>query len=310
VKLFRRREVEQSAMLALTMGAVIGPATAVVTQSGIPTAVAAGLAGSAVAFVFTARRWLRRYWLLRAETSAGVRAVLAERVAFYRRLSAEEQREFERNVRCFLAEHTIAGPQQKPVSEETRVLVAASAAILLFGREDLDLPSRIDVVVYPEAFNEEYEVKRKGEILGQAHSQGPVILSERALREGFSRASDGQNVGIHEFAHMLDLEGRALRRDAVRDGRRVRARVGRARARRDRAHRAAPQHPSAVRRDQRSRVLRGRERGVLRAPRGDDREAPRAVQALEGLLRARPRGARVQGLSAVAARWGYASSRR
>lgn len=194
-------------MLALTMGAVIGPATAVVTQSGIPTAVAAGLAGSAVAFVFTARRWLRRYWLLRAETSAGVRAVLAERVAFYRRLSAEEQREFERNVRCFLAEHTIAGPQQKPVSEETRVLVAASAAILLFGREDLDLPSRIDVVVYPEAFNEEYEVKRKGEILGQAHSQGPVILSERALREGFSRASDGQNVGIHEFAHMLDLEG-------------------------------------------------------------------------------------------------------
>jgi Mlc titration factor MtfA (ptsG expression regulator) len=207
VKLFRRREVEQSAMLALTMGAVIGPAAAVVTQSGIPTAIGAGLAGSAVAFVFTARRWLRRYWLLRAETSAEVREVLAARVAFYQRLSADEQREFERNVRCFLAEHTIAGPQQKPVSDETRVLVAASAAILLFGREDLDLPSRIDVVVYPEAFNEEYEVKRKGEILGQAHSQGPVILSERALREGFSRANDGQNVGIHEFAHMLDLEG-------------------------------------------------------------------------------------------------------
>lgn len=194
-------------MLALAMGAVLGPAAAVFTQSGIPTAIGAGLAGSAVAFVFTARRWLRRYWLLRAETSPQVRAVLAERVAFYQRLSAEEQREFERNVRCFLAEHTIAGPKQKPVSDETRVLVAASAAILLFGREDLDLPSRIDVVVYPDAFNEEYEVKRKGEILGQAHSQGPVILSERALREGFSRASDGQNVGIHEFAHMLDLEG-------------------------------------------------------------------------------------------------------
>jgi Mlc titration factor MtfA (ptsG expression regulator) len=79
--------------------------------------------------------------------------------------------------------------------------------MLLFGREDLDLPAGIDIVVYPDAFDDEYQVKRKGEILGQAHAQGPVILSERALREGFARGADGQNVGVHEFAHMLDLEG-------------------------------------------------------------------------------------------------------
>lgn len=196
-------------MLSLAIGAVIGPAAAVVTQqpSPIPAAVGFGLVGATLAFVLTARRWLKRYWLLRRAIDPAVRKVLDERVSFYRRLGDEQKREFENNVRCFLAEHTIAGPKQRAVSEQTRVLVAASAAILLFGREDLDLPSSIDVVVYPDAFTEEYEVKRRGEILGQAHAQGPVILSERALLEGFSRASDGQNVGIHEFAHMLDLEG-------------------------------------------------------------------------------------------------------
>lgn len=207
MKLFRRREVEQSAWLSLAIGAVSGPALAVLTQSSAAAAAGYGASCAALAFGWTARRWLRRMWILRGETPDEVRAILRAKVGFYQRLDGEGQREFERNVRCFLAEHTIAGPRQATVSTETKALVAASAAILLFGREDLDLPSRIDVVVYPDAFTEEYEVKRKGEILGQAHAQGPVILSERALREGFSRASDGQNVGIHEFAHMLDLEG-------------------------------------------------------------------------------------------------------
>lgn len=207
MKLFRRREVEQSAALALLVGAIMGPAASAVTQRDASYAIAAGASAAALSFVVLSRRWLRRYWLLRTEIDPAVRATLEQRVSFYRKLEPEKKLEFERNVRCFLAEHTIAGPKQREVSLETKVLVAASAAVLLFGREDLDLPSRIDIVVYPEAFTDEYEVKRKGEILGQAHAQGPVILSERALVEGFARAGDGQNVGIHEFAHMLDLEG-------------------------------------------------------------------------------------------------------
>jgi Mlc titration factor MtfA (ptsG expression regulator) len=207
VKLFRRREVEQSAALALLVGGIVGAAASAVTQRDAPYAIAAGVAAAALAFAVLSRRWLRRYWLLRGEADPRVRALLEARVGSYRRLDAEQKLEFERNVRCFLAEHTIAGPKQKEVSFETKVLVAASAAVLLFGREDLDFPAQIDIVVYPEAFTEEYEVKRKGEILGQAHAQGPVILSERALVDGFARQGDGQNVGIHEFAHMLDLQG-------------------------------------------------------------------------------------------------------
>jgi hypothetical protein len=63
VRLFRRREAEQSAMLSLAMGAVIGPSLSLVTQppSPIPAAVGFGLLGAAASFALTARRWIRRW---------------------------------------------------------------------------------------------------------------------------------------------------------------------------------------------------------------------------------------------------------
>jgi Mlc titration factor MtfA (ptsG expression regulator) len=207
VRLFRRREVVESAALSALVGAVSALALATVSRRGLGAILLAATVCGAGAFLWLARRWLRRAWLLSRPIDPAVRDVLSKHVEYYRRSSAAQRLEFERNVRCFLDEHTIKGPQQREVSLETRVLVAASAAILLFGREDLDFPSRIDVVVYPDAFTEDYEVAPRGALLGQARPQGPVILSERALREGFARASDGIHVGIHEFAHMLDLEG-------------------------------------------------------------------------------------------------------
>jgi hypothetical protein len=36
------------------------------------------------------------------------------------------------------------------------------------------------------------------------HGQGPIILSREALLEGW-RAPGGDNVALHEFAHLLDM---------------------------------------------------------------------------------------------------------
>jgi Mlc titration factor MtfA (ptsG expression regulator) len=145
--------------------------------------------------------------LLRQPLEGSRREVLEREVAFYRALDAIQRREFEQNVQCFLAEHTITGPKGADVADDVKVLVAASAAMLLFGREDLDLPRYVDVVIYPDRFDpESYDVSKRADVSGVVHWQGPVIFSERDLREAFAKARDGLHVGLHEFAHLLDLE--------------------------------------------------------------------------------------------------------
>ena len=62
-----------------------------------------------------------------------------------------------------------------------------------------------DVLVYPTAFNEDFETGDGG-ILGMVGGDlgGAVLLSKRDLVEGFKKNNDNRNVGFHEFAHKVD----------------------------------------------------------------------------------------------------------
>jgi len=42
---------------------------------------------------------------------------------------------------------------------------------------------------------------------GGTHPWGIVLLSVPSLRKSFAEPHDGYHVGIHEFAHLLDLAG-------------------------------------------------------------------------------------------------------
>jgi hypothetical protein len=90
------------------------------------------------------------------------------------------------------------------VDDETRVLIAASAAMLAHGLPEFEWPSVRDIVVYPGTFDEAYDVGR-GTISGMVHAQGPVLFSMEDLRHGFRRPHDGHNVALHEFAHVMDM---------------------------------------------------------------------------------------------------------
>ncbi len=170
-------------------------------------AAAVALGAALLVYALASRRARRRRRLARAPFPPAWREALLDRVGFYARLEGADRARFEYGVQVFLAEQTIDGPRGAAVRDETRVLVAASATILAFGLPPDTLSSVRDVVIYPEAFDEEYRVARGAEMLGQVHAQGPVILSERALVQGFERGHDGLNVGLHELAHVLDFEG-------------------------------------------------------------------------------------------------------
>lgn len=159
-------------------------------------------------FFFLTRKFRRRKRLLKSDFPAAWRHILATRVVFYEGLNADGKKRFEDEVRIFLAEKRVTGIKLE-LDDTTRVLVAASAVIPIFGFPEWEYDNLAEVLVYPSPFGEEKQLTGPDrDILGQVHSGGALnrimILSKPDLWRGFSNLDDKHNVGIHEFAHLVD----------------------------------------------------------------------------------------------------------
>jgi len=197
-------------MRAWGIGAGIGTLAGLLLGLRFGPAVGAGV-GVGVALVagwLLGRRDRRRAELAEAPFPDAWRDVLEEYVDYYRELDDAEKARFETEVRWFVDEQVITGPRGAELDDDLRVLVAASAVVVVFGRDGFRYPKLRDIVVYERSFDEDYA--SGGDILGMVHGQGPILFSARSLKQGFRGEHDGRNVGYHEFAHVLDFEqGRA-----------------------------------------------------------------------------------------------------
>jgi Mlc titration factor MtfA (ptsG expression regulator) len=158
---------------------------------------------------FAVRRLLggrsaRRRALLARPFPPRWRQFLFDNYDHYDRLPPDLRRRFEDDVRIFISEKRITGVEAK-VTDELRLLVAASAVTLSVAWPDYEWDQLTEVLLYPHAFDRDYSFKSP-ELAGQAHPWGTVILSIPALRKSFADPDDGYHVGIHEFAHLLELE--------------------------------------------------------------------------------------------------------
>jgi Mlc titration factor MtfA (ptsG expression regulator) len=150
------------------------------------------------------RRVHRRRALLATPFPEAWRRFLSERCDPYERLPADLRARFEDDLRLFLAEKRITGVGT-PATEELKLLVAASAVTLALGWPDYEWDHLTEVLLYPQDFARDYGFEMK-ELSGQAHGWGTVILSAPALLESFADPEDGYNVGIHEFAHLVQVD--------------------------------------------------------------------------------------------------------
>ncbi|MGW8123868.1 zinc-dependent peptidase [Roseivirga echinicomitans] len=141
------------------------------------------------------------------------KAILAERIHFYRNLNAHQKAQFESDVQRFLADIPVTGVQTT-VDLEDRLLVASSAIIPLFGFPAWNYKYLDEVLLYPGPFDLEYNIEgAKRNIMGMVGTgamEGKMILSKPALHMGFDITNDKKNVGIHEFAHLFDKENGAV----------------------------------------------------------------------------------------------------
>jgi len=180
------------------LGALVGAA---------PGAAVGGAAG--VAGAFALRRSLggrsaRRRALLATPFPPRWRDFLFDEYDHYDRLPPDLRRRFEDDVRIFMAETRVTGIEAK-VTDELRLLVAASAVTLSVGWPDYEWDQLTEVLLYPHSFDRDYSFESP-ELAGQAHPWGTVILSIPALRQSFADPDDAFHVGIHEFAHLLEMD--------------------------------------------------------------------------------------------------------
>jgi len=85
------------------------------------------------------------------------------------------------------------------------------AVTLSVGWPEYEWDHLTEVLLYPDDFDRDYRFGGD-ERAGETHPWGTVILSVPALLESFEVPDDAFHVGLHEFAHLLDVtRGLALR---------------------------------------------------------------------------------------------------
>src|SRR5438105_760950 len=144
--------------------------------------------------------------------------IIKNNVAFFVRLSANDQAELLDHIQIFIAEKRFEGCGGLKINDEIRVTIAAQACLLLLHRKTDYFPRLFTILVYPSQYvveqtrqihdhaSEEGEMVRLGET---ARQMGTLVLTWDAARAGAADAADGKNLVLHEFAHQLDYENEA-----------------------------------------------------------------------------------------------------
>lgn len=138
--------------------------------------------------------------------------ILRRNVGHFPLLSPPEQARLRDTTRILIAEKVWEGRTGLFVTEEMKVTIAASAALLLLGLEHDYYRRVLSVIVYPGQFRtpvaeDDWEDDELSDDIkdGMAVYRGPVLLSwDQVVREA-KNPDDGYNIVVHEFAHQLDF---------------------------------------------------------------------------------------------------------
>ena len=166
-----------------------------------------------VFLLFYYRDW-RRQRINRTPFPDHWRQILTRDVRAYRHLPEPLRARLENLIRGFLDEKRFYGCAGLEVDDRMRLVIAAEACLLILNLS-LDYYAGLrSILVYPGPYRVRGQSMENGVLsegneirLGEAWSQGKVVLSWEDAAAGAQTGADGRNLIIHEFSHQLDQQG-------------------------------------------------------------------------------------------------------
>jgi len=141
------------------------------------------------------------FYPLKKQLSPKQLLILKNKFSFYSRLSKNKQQYFRHRVATFIAEKQFEGKEGFIITDEVRVLVAATGIMLTFGFRDYKIKYIEQIIIYPKAY---YSIIGKQIHKGEFNPRlKTLVLSWDNFIEGFNIENDKLNLGIHEFSHAI-----------------------------------------------------------------------------------------------------------
>lgn len=206
MRIARRSTVAYAGIMAALVSGVVAVTVAEVSNWLLWQAGLTGFLSGGLVLLISLRKVLRRWRVARRSLSDDRRQWLREHVLLYQRLDEEGRRHLERDVLFALDEYTYEGVGDVQVTDALRMGVAAGIAVILHGRPDWELPRGRTVLLYPDRFDDDYYGGDYASYDGMAHEQGPIILTAHAVENSWDVPDNGDNVVLHELAHLFDFD--------------------------------------------------------------------------------------------------------
>lgn len=132
-------------------------------------------------------------------------SILRHEFPFYHSLSEKRQLYFRHRTAEFIMHHQFIGKEGFLITDQVKVLAAATSTMLTFGMRKYLFPVVNKVIIYPTAYlssvSNEYH---KGEFNPRVKA---IVFSWEDFLEGFAIGNDNLNLGIHEFSHVVQYHG-------------------------------------------------------------------------------------------------------
>lgn len=158
-----------------------------------------------LALIFTLSPQINWWWYQRypPDLKGKLRGLLERFLPYYQRLAEPEKKRFRHRVALYVEANDFMAKGMDEVSPDLKVVAAACAVQLTFGKRDFLMNAFEHLIFFPQPFpSPQYpENYHASEIYEE---DGAILFSAEQLMKGFFTPHKFYNIGLHEYAKVFE----------------------------------------------------------------------------------------------------------